>query len=55
MQASHLLANMWCAFPMQLGTMGLCMGPGGMNPLAESRNETLKAPAILSYLNPENS
>ena len=55
MWASHLLANMWCAFPMQLGSIGLCMGPGGVSPLMGFRNEALKAPAILRHLNPENS
>ena len=40
---------------MCLGSMVLCMGPGGVKPLMGSRNETLKAPAISSYLNPEDS
>ena len=55
MKASHLLANMWCTFPIQLGSMGLCMGPGEVSPLMGSRNETLKASAILRHLKPKNS
>ena len=44
---------MLSAFPMQLGSMGLCMGPGGVNPLMWSRNEILKAPAV-RYLESEH-
>ena len=32
MQAGHLLAKMRCALPIQLGSMGPCMGPSGVSP-----------------------
>ena len=43
-------------FPSAAGIHGaLYGGPGGVNPLMGSRNETLKAPPISSYLQPEIS
>ena len=36
-------------FPMQLGFIETCMGPGGVKPVMESRNDNLKAPAISRY------
>ena len=32
MQAGHLLAKMRCALPIQLESMGPCMGPSGVSP-----------------------
>ena len=36
-------------FPLQLGSMGICMDPGGVKPVMESRNYNPKAPAISRY------
>ena len=55
MQASHLSANVWYALPMELESMGLCIEPGGVSLLIGSTNETLKAPAMLRRLKPENN